>query len=105
MKGCKIYFDGACIEKNPGGTGGWGYVIIHNEFEVATGSGKIDRNPGMTNNVAEYRGLIEGVKKANELGYESLDIYGDSNLVVNMVARRWGWKNGEYSPHRKKPHL
>lgn len=42
-----------------------------------------------SNNYAEYRALIEGLKLAREMGVKRLIIFGDSNLVVNHVNGRW----------------
>ena len=42
-----------------------------------------------TNNVAEYRGLLLGLRRARELGADELDIVNDSELVAKQV-------NGEY---------
>jgi ribonuclease HI len=38
-----------------------------------------------TNNVAEYRALLLGLKYALEKGYKNIQVQGDSNLVVKMV--------------------
>lgn len=38
-----------------------------------------------TNNVAEYMGLILGLKAAHVLGVQSLRVFGDSKLVVEQV--------------------
>jgi probable phosphoglycerate mutase len=38
-----------------------------------------------THNVAEYRGLIEGLKLAREHGVEQIRVYMDSQLVVDQV--------------------
>jgi ribonuclease HI len=49
-----------------------------------------------SNNVAEYKALINGLRIATELGIKRLEIRGDSELVVGQVmkdktesARRW----------------
>jgi ribonuclease HI len=42
-----------------------------------------------TNNEAEYLALHLGLKKAAELGVKEIDIYGDSNLIVNHVNGTW----------------
>ena len=39
----------------------------------------------MTNNQAEYQALIEGIKAAREWKPDRLEIYLDSNLVVEQV--------------------
>jgi ribonuclease HI len=42
-----------------------------------------------TNNVAEYRGLLLGLRRARELGATEVDVVNDSELVAKQV-------NGEY---------
>jgi ribonuclease HI len=76
---CELYFDGASIG-NPG-PAGYGYVIRCGE-SVYKGSGYIGE---ATNNVAEYTGLIEGLKRCLELGCRELVIFSDSELVVRQL--------------------
>jgi probable phosphoglycerate mutase len=40
-----------------------------------------------SNNVAEYVGLINGLRIAIELGATRLYVYGDSKLVVDQVMK------------------
>ena len=40
-----------------------------------------------SNNVAEYEALINGLRIAIELGIRRLNIWGDSQLVVNQVMK------------------
>ena len=42
-----------------------------------------------TNNVAEYRGLLLGLRRARELGATEVEVINDSELVAKQV-------NGEY---------
>jgi ribonuclease HI len=42
-----------------------------------------------TNNVAEYRGLLLGLRRASELGATEVEVVNDSELVAKQV-------NGEY---------
>jgi len=104
MRSCAIFFDGA-IDKNPGGTACYGAFIVdtnkRKHYPVKSVYGVVGTGPGMTVNVAEYSGLIAGVIEAKALGYDFLDIYGDSMLVVRMVSRVWG----KTDPHGKMPHL
>lgn len=46
-----------------------------------------------TNNVAEYRALIEGMKQARQLGAEELDCRLDSELVVKQLSGEYKLKN------------
>lgn len=51
-----------------------------------------------TNNQAEYRALIAGLKKAKELKGEYLSFYLDSELVVKQLNREYKVKNTELAP-------
>jgi len=51
-----------------------------------------------TNNVAEYTGLIIGLKKALELGLKRLDIYGDSELIIKQIKGEYRVKNPGMKP-------
>jgi ribonuclease HI len=104
MKTCSLWFDGA-ITVNPGGVAAYGFFLVdtikRKHYPVKSGYGIIGQGDGMTVNVAEYSGLLAGIKEAKRLGYDYLDIHGDSLMVVNMVSRKWG----KLDPHGKHPHL
>jgi broad specificity phosphatase PhoE/ribonuclease HI len=51
-----------------------------------------------TNNVAEYTGLIEGLKAARELKATHVDVRMDSKLVVEQMSGRWQIKNPGLRP-------
>ncbi|MGP6172737.1 bifunctional RNase H/acid phosphatase [Corynebacterium sp. A21] len=46
-----------------------------------------------TNNVAEYQGLINGLRAAAELGADEVAVYMDSKLVVEQMSGRWKIKH------------
>lgn len=46
-----------------------------------------------SNNVAEYRGLIEGLRASKELGASDVDVFMDSKLVVEQMSGRWKIKH------------
>ncbi len=108
----EIYFDGACGPKNPGGTAAWGFLIKKNGTTVFKNSKVIGSGEGMTNNLAEYHALLAALKfltTSNQpsIANHQLAIYTDSNLVYNMVAKKWGWnkKKTVWHPHKNHPHL
>ncbi|SEQ09225.1 probable phosphoglycerate mutase [Lentzea xinjiangensis] len=51
-----------------------------------------------TNNVAEYQGLIAGLRAARELGAEAVDVRMDSKLVVEQMSGRWKIKHPSMQP-------
>jgi ribonuclease HI len=104
----EIYFDGACEPINPGGTASYGYLVKRDGKTIIQGSKIIGTGKGMTNNVAEYTGLIEAIKAISNLNTkEKVRICGDSKIVCNTIAKKWGWnkKKTVWNPHKNAPHL
>ena len=46
-----------------------------------------------TNNVAEYRALVEGLRKAVEMGVSELEVVSDSELLVRQMTGVYKVKN------------
>ena len=54
-----------------------------------------------TNNVAEYRGLLLGLRRARELGATEVEVVNDSELVAHQVNGRYRVKHPDMIPlHR-----
>jgi ribonuclease HI len=47
----------------------------------------------VSNNEAEYKALLDGLRLAVSLGIKQLLIYGDSLLVVQQVNKEWDVNN------------
>lgn len=85
-----LYFDGAS-KANPG-EGGCGAVIYDNtKEEIASRSVYLGNN--VTNNYAEYKGLVVGLQLAIKENIKCLNVYGDSLLVINQMNRVWKVKS------------
>ena len=55
-----------------------------------------------TNNVAEYRALLLGLRRARELGAESVELVNDSELVAKQVTGAYKVKHADMKPlHRE----
>ena len=81
---------------NPG-PAGYGAVVL----EEGTGEVLLERYASLgttTNNVAEYSGLIAGLRAAAELGATRVDVRMDSKLVVEQMSGRWQIKNPGLRP-------
>ena len=75
---------------NPG-PAAYGYVL---ETEDGTVLAAVGEAIGVaTNNVAEYRGLVEGLRKAAELQVDELEVVSDSELLVHQMRGDWKVKN------------
>ena len=92
------YFDGACEPVNPGGTGGWGFII--RDFTGAIlkeGHGRIAASPDVTNNVAEYVAAGKALQAYIALNRPGpFLLRGDSKLVVMQMQGAWQARQGAY---------
>jgi ribonuclease HI len=81
-----MYFDGSCTLNKGERTARYGYIIYFNYGkEIFQGKGIVSISETTTNNVAEYTALIEGLKRAINVGINDIIIKGDSMLVVKQV--------------------
>jgi len=81
LKTLKIFFDGSS-HGNPGPSG-IGIIVFDESGRILD---RFSRFIGFgTNNEAEYRALIEALRKAMQLGAEKVELYSDSELVVNQI--------------------
>jgi ribonuclease HI/catechol 2,3-dioxygenase-like lactoylglutathione lyase family enzyme len=80
---------------NPG-PAAFGYVLEGEDGHVLAAHGEaIGR---ATNNVAEYRGLVAGMKRATELGVRELDVVSDSELLVKQMRGEYRVKKETLKP-------
>jgi probable phosphoglycerate mutase len=80
---------------NPG-PAGYGAVV-----RAETGELLAERHGALgvtTNNVAEYSGLLAGLKAARECGADEVDVRMDSKLVIEQMAGRWQVKHPGLRP-------
>lgn len=91
----RLFFDGSCGPKNPGGTAGYGYALLKDgeEAPVRVGSGIIGSGPLMSNNLAEFHALDQGlcafISCYDTAQFHHLDVFGDSRLVIQIMNRHW----------------
>lgn len=80
---------------NPGAAA-WGVAVVDGEGRV------LERHAGSigtaTNNVAEYRGLIEALRLAEERGSVEVDIRADSELIVRQIEGRYKVRHPDLIP-------
>lgn len=85
----EMYFDG-CSKGNPG-LAGAGAVIYKNGEEIWANSYFVSDNS--TNNVAEYFGLIRGLKRAIKMNIKNIIIKGDSLLIIKQMTGQYQVKS------------
>jgi ribonuclease HI len=70
---------------------------------ISTPAGEVIDERGLpigeaTNNIAEYRALLLGLERARELGGTSLELIGDSELIVRQVRGEYKVKDAGLRP-------
>jgi ribonuclease HI len=75
---------------NPG-PAAYGYVLETEDGHVLDARG--EAIGVATNNVAEYRALVAGLRKAVELGVDDLEVVSDSELLVKQMRGEYKVKN------------
>ena len=100
----KAFFDGCCEPKNPGGVAAYGAVILRDGQKIWEDSQVFYPKGGhemeTSNNVAEYSGFkaILDHLLAGGLHLEPIEVFGDSNLVIQQMFGRWKIRGGFYVP-------
>jgi ribonuclease HI len=89
-----VYTDGAA-RGNPGPAGA-GAVVKTPEGPIVARCGKF--LGVQTNNVAEYQGVLIGLKRALELGAREVLLRADSLLVINQLKGEWKVKHEGLRP-------
>nr|GMD33378.1 uncharacterized protein LOC109166315 [Ipomoea batatas] len=93
-RSCTLEFDGAS-KGNPGQAGA-GVVLRADDGSLTC---RLREGLGVaTNNAAEYRAIILGLKYALSKGFTSIRAQGDSKLVCMQVQGLWKVKNQNISP-------
>jgi len=83
-----LYTDGGS-RGNPGPSA-IGIVIYKNDKVVFTFSHYIGKT---TNNIAEYKALLAGIKLSKELGITEINIFMDSELIVKQIKGEYRVKD------------
>jgi len=71
---------------NPG-PAAYGYVLETEDGTVLAAHG--EAIGVATNNVAEYRALVEGLRRAVDLHVDELEVVSDSELLVHQMRGEW----------------
>jgi ribonuclease HI len=89
-----VFSDGAA-RGNPGPAGA-GAVITDASGRVLARLGRFLGH--QTNNVAEYQGLLLGLRHAQELGAREVEVRADSELMIRQLQGRYQVRNPALKP-------
>ena len=91
------WFDGACGPINPGGTATYGIMVKDQDGTVLLKEhGLVGQGSAMSNNLAEYAGVLQILKYLSYRPLGRVTIHGDSKLVINQLNGRWRIRKGLY---------
>jgi ribonuclease H / adenosylcobalamin/alpha-ribazole phosphatase len=85
----RLFTDGGA-RGNPG-PAAYGFVLEDDDGNVIASAG--EAIGVATNNVAEYSGLIAGLRKAIALGLPEVEVVSDSELMVKQMRGEYRVKN------------
>ncbi len=90
----RLYTDGGS-RGNPGASA-YAYIICDEEGrEIASGSNYLGV---MTNNEAEYHGLLAGLKEVQRRGATEVEVFMDSELAVKQLKGQYRVKAANLAP-------
>ena len=88
-----MYFDGAAWQDSAGA----GVVLISPEKHILPYLFVLTQS--CSNNIVEYQALILGLQMAVQIGITDLDVYSDSQLVINQLLEEYGIKKKDLIPY------
>jgi ribonuclease HI len=88
-----MYFEGSYTLKGAGAS----IMLIPPEGDMLKYAIQIEFP--VTNNTAEYEGLVTEPRLAKELGIQRLLIWGDSQLVAKQVQKEYGYNNDKMAEY------
>jgi ribonuclease HI len=94
-----VYFDGAA-RGNPG-PAAIGWVVVTSDGIVTEGNRRIGET---TNNRAEYEALIAALEVARDYGFDTVELRGDSELVVKQVRDEYDTNDPDLRERRVRVH-
>jgi ribonuclease HI len=96
-QGILAWFDGACEPLNPGGTASFGVIVKGEDGTVLLRDHRVvGKSKAMSNNLAEYAGVLHILKHLASRRPGRVTIHGDSNLVINQLSGKWRVRKGLY---------
>ncbi|XP_020421404.1 uncharacterized protein LOC109949711 [Prunus persica] len=93
--GWMIFFDGSARKDGAG----VGVVFVSRERHVLPYLFSLSEL--CSNNVAEYQALIMGLQMAVEMKISSLEVYGDSMLVINQLLTHYDVRKDDLIPYHQ----
>ena len=96
----EMWYDGACEPVNPGGHASYGVLIRLGKDVLFNASGYVGYGPKMSNNVAEYSGIVAGLEWfiQNNFNDRGATVRGDNMMSIQQMKGEWKARKGLYLP-------
>ncbi|CAM8988403.1 unnamed protein product [Rhodiola kirilowii] len=91
----QMFFDGAARRDGAGA----GVVFVSPENHLLPFSFTLTQL--CSNNMAEYQALLLGLQMARQIRIDEMDIYGDSQLVINQVLGEYEVRKDDLIPYQR----
>ena len=95
-----MYFDG-CSKGNPGKSGA-GACVVNDTSGEEIWSQSMFVGEKVTNNVAEYNGLLLGLKEIAKRNVKNITIKGDSKLVIEQIQKKVNTRSPTMKPLKEE---
>ena len=96
----RIFCDGLCEPRNPGGTATYGFVVYRDQEKIYEECGVVAKGENATNNVAEYTGGIRAVEwiRKSGLDKEKILLMSDSQLLIRQLQGAYSVRSPRIYP-------
>lgn len=94
----RAWFDGSCWP-NPGGYAGCGAIVKRDDRIIFSASEYLGHGPHLSNNVAEYAGIIAVLRFLLRERVQWATVYGDSQMVIKQLLGAQRASRGLYLPY------
>ena len=91
----KLFFDGSFTQRGSGA----GILFVTPQGDLIPKSYKISFP--CTNNIAEYEGLVTGLRQDIKWNIKNLLVFGDSQLVIKQVTDEYHTKDEKLLPYHR----
>lgn len=86
-----VHFAGCCGPDNPGGAGGWAFIVKEGDKIIGQKAGRVSPADGNTELTAEYTALLEAFAWLFERKLQGAHVrfYGSKRVIISQLTEVW----------------
>lgn len=87
----QVYFHGVCGPLNPGGHGGWAFVVKADDKSLGQETGILEPVPHQTEMTVEYFALLQALEWLfkRKMQSENVRFFGSKRNLINQLTGVW----------------